>query len=483
PLILNLNQSSYCQNAAPFVLQSNVTNALFEGPGVSGNVSDGFTFNPQETDPGNISITCTSISNNGCTSSTQKSVRIDFAPEVKFGISTACIPEGGEIVSFDNQTTGESSVETWSWYFDDPSSGQDNHSNLIEPTHFYQETGQRSISLTATTFEGCVATFVLDSIIDSKPVADFGWISECLTIGSGVQFVNRTDYGSASVDTIIWTFKTNDGVVLDEIGSVSPTDTVAFPFTKVDSYLVGLYTMNTGGCFNELTKEIILRPTIQLESEGYNESFDSTAGLWIICSEDQVESWVWDVPDFNGYTQVTGDKAWFTRLPSGDSGYSENSWIQSPCFDFTGIERPLIQMDIMRSFVPYINGAVLQYRDEMEEGWKTVGEDTPGISWYNANNIFNKPGGSSIGWGMDVFNPDTEWVTAAHDLDKVAGKPDVALRIAIASNGRQVMYNQGFAFNNVVIAERSKLAVLEHFTNFSDDTSRLADDIIDALRN
>ncbi|MCK4749528.1 MAG: hypothetical protein KAT15_20885, partial [Bacteroidales bacterium] len=76
---------------------------------------------------------------------------------------------------------------------------------------------------------------------------------------------------------------------------------------------------------------------------------------------------------------MPGDKAWFTQLPSGVIAYQEKSWMQSPCFDFTGVDRPLIKMDIMRSFVPNLNGAVLQYRDVIEEGWKTVGGLAEGI--------------------------------------------------------------------------------------------------------
>jgi hypothetical protein len=138
-------------------------------------------------------------------------------------------------------------------------------------------------------------------------------------------------------------------------------------------------------------------------------------------------------------------------------------------------------MDIMKSFAPYLNGAVLQFRDVIEEGWKTIGEETPGIEWYNSNTIINKPGGSEVGWGMEEFDPDTDWVTAVHDLDQVAGKEAVVFRIAIATDGRMSMGNQGFAFDNLMIAERTKLAVLEHFTNFSHDTSGMADDIIDAF--
>lgn len=483
PEIFGLDESSYCQNIAPFELQSNLANVLFEGPGVTGNVDDGFTFNPGEASPGDNSIFCTSFSDHGCTETTQKSIHIAFSPDVKFELSTACIPEGGELVSFDNQTNGKASIKTWSWEFGDPASGEDNQSQLIDPTHFYGETGPKSISLSASTFEGCVATYMLDSIIDSKPVADFAWMSECFIPGSDVKFVNRSYYGLSSVDKSIWTFKSSGGSVLGELVSISSADTVSFPFFEANTYLVDLHTMNTGGCISELSKEITLRPTIHLDGEGYAESFDATEGLWTVHSEDEMESWVWDVPDFNGHTLVPGNKAWFTRLPTGISGYSENSWIQSPCYDLREVDRPLIQMDIMRSFIPDQDGAVLQYQDLLEGGWKTVGEQTPGIGWYNATNILNKPGGSSKGWGLGEFQPDSEWVTAVHDLDQVAGNPNVVFRIAIASNGDQGMDNQGFAFDNVRIAERSKIVVLEHFTDNSYNRSTMADDLIDAFVN
>ena len=91
------------------------------------------------------------------------------------------------------------------------------------------------------------------------------------------------------------------------------------------------------------------------------------------------------------------------------------------------------------------------------------------------------PGGSSIGWGLEEFVPDTDWITAVHDLDQVAGKANVDLRIAISTNGRMEVGNQGMAVNNLQIADRSKVTLLEHFTNSSDATARMADDIVDAI--
>jgi hypothetical protein len=138
-------------------------------------------------------------------------------------------------------------------------------------------------------------------------------------------------------------------------------------------------------------------------------------------------------------------------------------------------------MDIMRSFVPYVDGAVLQYKDAVDGNWNTLGGDTPGMEWYNAFNLLNMPGGSSVGWGLEAFAPDRDWVTAVHDLDQVAGGAHVVFRVAITNSGNQSLNNQGFALDNVRIEGRTKLAVLEHFTDNSNRNSMKADDVLDAM--
>jgi hypothetical protein len=82
---------------------------------------------------------------------------------------------------------------------------------------------------------------------------------------------------------------------------------------------------------------------------------------------------------------------------------------------------------------------------------------------------------------LNVFNPDSEWIRAAHDLDELAGKSGIRLRIALTSTGAQGIGNQGFAFNDLFISERSKVSILEHFTNSSIEKSKSADDLIDSL--
>ena len=480
PVILNLSEASYCQNAVPFILQANIDNVIFSGPGVSSTLN-GYLFNPGDVDRGDITIVCESISEHGCSESTERSTQILSAPLTSFALSPSCIPEGGGNVTFTNSTPEKLLVESWNWDFDDPASGENNFSTDIDPEHVYSTPGNRTITLTTVSVDGCIDSYIVDTLIGIKPVADFNWISECFSLGSGVKFINKSTSGSVPIDSLIWTFKTGDGGILETIHSSSATDTIAYMFDAVDNYQIDLVALNSSGCSGKITKELQLKPTVLLKEKGYYEDFDESDGMWKVQSDNQVESWVLDVPDFVGFNSVSGDNAWFTQFPSGVVGYKEESWIESPCFDFSGISRPLIQMEIMRSFVPNLNGAVLQYQDVVEEGWKTVGSSTPGVGWYNAFNLINKPGGSSIGWGLNVFNPDTEWVRASHSLDELIGKSSVTFRIALASTGAQGIGNQGFAFDNVSIAERTKMSVLEYFTNASSVQAVSTDKLIDSL--
>jgi hypothetical protein len=385
------------------------------------------------------------------------------------------------MISFSNTTYDKPSVAEWMWNFGDINSGADNYSELVNPAHFYSEPGERTVLLTATTFDGCVATFVRDTLFIDNPAADFSWITNCFVDSSATEFVNHTYGLGTTLESFKWTIQDQENNMLLEEETNSVDDTIRYIFASEGIYTITLEARNSGGCTGILSREIELEPTIRLTSDGYLEDFNASKGGWSIRSEDLAQSWTWNTPDFIGHNQPEGDKSWYTSLPADTPGYLEKSWMQSPCFDFSKMIRPLIQLDLMRSFVPNLDGAVLQYNDIQDQGWTTIGEGSQGIDWYNHYSIYNQPGGSSLGWGLDIFEPDQDWVRATHGLDELTGKEHVKFRIAIASSSRQSIGNQGFAFDNVRIAERTKLLVLEHFTNASDPDSKAADDVVDGL--
>jgi hypothetical protein len=149
------------------------------------------------------------------------------------------------------------------------------------------------------------------------------------------------------------------------------------------------------------------------------------------------------------------------------------------------MNNPQVQLDLMKSFVPGTDGAVLQYTDFSSGEWQTIGEISDGLNWYNMGGLINEPGGSSFGWGLALFEPDRDWVRAARSVEMLAAKRQVKLRLAVATRGSEELttgaFNQGFAFDNFFIGEKKRCSLLEHFTNSASIAALAADSAVDNL--
>ncbi len=479
PEVVCKNDSPYPLVPVPSLTDPGAT-YTFSGPGVSGNQSSGYFYNPasSQVSEGWIQISLYYTSSLGCQELNTISIYNSFVPTLSFSTTSSCIPSTGGLVQFDNLTTGKYAVETWSWSFGDPDSGPDNISSEENPDHFYPEPGVWSVSLNAETYDGCISSANQNISFSDQPIVDFTWITDCFIRGELSSFLDRSTSPFATIDDLLWTFRTTTGGVLGQIASTNPQDTIKFPFTSINEYNITLEVENDAGCSGSITKTISLKPVYTLSSDGYLETFDDAPDDWLVDSELGLESWVLGEPDFTGFVPVTGDLAMYTELPTV-AGYLENSWVESPCFDMSALTTPLVQLDIMKSFVPGTDGAVMQYQYQVSEGWKTLGVVDGGINWYNSFGIFNKPGGSSFGWGLPQFEPDEEWVQAGYALDALADIPHLQFRVAIGTGGEQAMGNQGFAFDNFYVGERVRFSVLEHFTNSSSSEAIAADEVVE----
>jgi PKD repeat protein len=480
-----------CKSDEPYALVPEVSEPdpgatfSFSGPGVSGNQQDGFIFDPgdPEVPVDQVEIELIYTASNGCSNEFSAIVFVGTNPEVSFTLEPACIPAEGGMVYFENLTLQTGSVESWGWDFGDPASGDNNTSDLENPDHFYTEPGPKTITLTATSFEGCTGQFQLDTLLVDHPIAAFTFENDCYEEELGNTFTATPVSVYAELDTIIWTIRNNKGDLLEVIGKDPGDLTMNYIFPSLNNYRVNLYVENTAGCAGEITRDIDLIAKQTIPTTGFTETFDQSALDWVVESADQIESWVLGEPDFEGFESTRKDLAWYTDLPPFQEGIIEHSWVRSPCFDFSSLRNPLIGMDIMKSFEPGKSGAVLQYQATAGGPWQTLGFVGGGENWYNLSSLIYQPGGSSSGWGLETFEPDTEWVTASHPGSQLAGNPHVKFRIAIASGGSRELspgsYNQGFAFDNFSIIESMhRRSVLEYFTNASGESMLSADSMV-----
>ncbi len=473
--IYGLDEPYYCDNDEPVRLIGNAEEGIFSGKAVTGNQSSGFYFEPRRSGPGYDSVFYTYTTRSGCSRQIYKPLIIRDAADISFTILDSCISaDKSDSIQFINLTKTTDPVLSWLWEFDDASGN--NTSGLKNPKHRYNQDGRRQVTLTATTGY-CRNERTISLLFGDDPKADFRWATECFHEGRKILFYNILSHTSPDLNISEYQWEMADGEITDS----ADTENAEHLYSKPGNYRVNLFVRSTHGCSDTVSKTLILRPTYELsKGDSYFEGFENGPAGWASMADTTVNSWTLGMPgnEFRSSREVT--QAWFTRFTKPDK---EQSAVTSPCFDFSGITKPMIKLDISRQFDQYRNGAVLQYTADSGKSWPNLGKIDDGINWYNNYEISGKPGGQDIGWsGRKDVLPDNDWVEARHSVDQLQGKTDVQFRIAYGCDVTAAN-TYGLAFDNFSIGERSKIVLVEHFTNAGDTVSRNADSELDAVAN
>lgn len=489
--------STICQNEDPILLDGNYdVGYTFRSPGagIEQDAPGQYYFHPENVDPGMNLIIYEHIADSSrCRVSDTFQLRVKHAPEAGFIVDEPCVSlEGGVVQFYSRSDTG--AAITWTWNFGDPGSGEvNNNSSKEDPTHYYGDTGRYTVTLTVTelhlTGGNCDDTEEKTMSINPRPEAKFIWSSDCKSGDPVILTGTEETYNSPdSVNTWTWNI---DSAGVEILRSSTSGPEISHAFSSDAIYTIGYLIETKAHCKDSTERQIKLSPTHFLAQEPYLEDFEQEDHEWVkITNGGSYSSWTYDTVrqgEFPG-TAASGSLAWYTDLPAIRT--SENSWVVSPCFNFEDFDRPMVSMYIKRSLNRNREGAALQYTTDQGASWHNVGGvDEGGMDWYNSDLIVppigNQPGGHSTGWtGASGGSPDNQWYNAAHGLDELVGEPEVRFRIAYGSMGdSETGFNDGFAFDNFSIKRRSRLTVLEYFTNANDDNCEDADSLIMNLMN
>ena len=176
----------------------------------------------------------------------------------------------------------------------------------------------------------------------------------------------------------------------------------------------------------------------------YFESFEDGANGWrAINDQNGAEngSWAWGVPNKRFIDHAPdGDNAWVTGgLDNAPYNSNEDSWILSPCFDFSTLCAPRMDFQIWWQTEYEWDGLVLESSIDGGMTWQLIGNVNDPTNWFNTTNISAAPAGQSIGWsGGGVVSPNGSngWVLAVHELDNLAGNAQVQFRFFICFGWR-----------------------------------------------
>lgn len=196
----------------------------------------------------------------------------------------------------------------------------------------------------------------------------------------------------------------------------------------------------------------------------YNENFETSNGNWV--AGGTFSDWAWGTPSKPVINAASsGSKCWITGgLNTRGYNGDQNSWLKSPCFNFTNLKHPYLKFKVFWETEGKNDGANLQYSIDNGSTWQILGNrtETTGClseKWYNDGPL------SSIGnqdaWsgniqsskpGCIVSGGSAGWVTAKHSAANLSGVPNVMFRFVFASTTSCNDFD-GFAIDNFTIEE------------------------------
>jgi gliding motility-associated-like protein len=190
--------------------------------------------------------------NPGCASRDTVEVLTRVRPIADFNFTATCLPNA--VVSFSDATTigdGQPTNFTYAWNFGDPNaSGLNfNTSTVQTPSHIYTSAGPFSVSLSATSVQGCKGDTV-------KQIANFRTRPKALiqapaeTCMAAATIFNDISNGMSSTVTK-WNWDFGDG-------GVSTLKNPAHVYMLAGNYTVKLWVENAIGCLSDTAEVTIL---------------------------------------------------------------------------------------------------------------------------------------------------------------------------------------------------------------------------------
>lgn len=316
------------------------------------------------------------------------------------------------------------------------------------------------VELLVVSDAGCVDTDILPVAIQAFPVVDFFWENVCegqqltfdnLTTPVTRQFDYRWDFGSPLL----------------------PGSTQAEPVLNAPApgaYHVQLVASTSSGCEDSVTKRVLVHPVVTIQvNDPYFDDFEAATDWLPSNANDSTDGWSWRQTaldsQFGVIDQVrSGIQAWITDRNEGTD--PENSFLNSPCFDLSQLQRPMVAFLSWTDASPSLEGAAFQFATDGKNNWETLGRPRNGIGWYENERVIVRPGGVSndslFGWS---HRNQTDWQDSRYRLDAQLPAADtlVRFRVAFSTFGGIDSTTSGFAIDSMWIGERSKNLVAEFF--------------------
>ncbi|MDX2190599.1 MAG: LamG-like jellyroll fold domain-containing protein [Bacteroidota bacterium] len=477
--------SVYCKYSNFSVaLSGNQANGQFylNDPSLPGNLPI-TQFVPLNAPYGRDSIIYTFTDANNCVNDTSVHFNVYPVPIPNFSFSSRCVTDSikfsdASTISITGVTTDF--IKSFKWTINNQVI------TTASPIAVFNQFGLTDIKLNTTSNHGCQQSITKSVFIGSYPIVDFKWNNICN--GDITSFINKSTINlGQTISGYSWDFGIAD-INSDTSNLFQPT----FKYDNIGSYKVKLRAISNVGCITKDSSTLNTLPTVT--TFPYIQDFESNSGAWFVDNQSQNATWQYGSPTKNLFNSSNStNKVWATGLNPGNRN-PERSYLNGPCFNLNSLNKPMFSFDIAYNN-QQIDGAVVQYSTDGGNVWKPVGDFNTGIQWCNAQNLISDPGdqlsyrqvydpnnllpnAQQIGWNGTTAG----WVNARNILDD-AINPNANTRIRIAFASYNASSLDGVALDNITIAERTRVALIENFTNINDSLSNKYYATTDSLIN
>ncbi len=238
-----------------------------------------------------------------------------------------------------------------------------------------------------------------------------------------------------------------DGVYTGVLGTDS-TDIMNFDmsydFSEPGEYEILAWTEMDGDTitFNDTFRLVVVNtPIVSGDDLPYYQDFEGEGySGWSLMPESANSTLELGAPaNIIINSAASGTNAWVTNL-TGDYGAGEQSFLGSPCFDFSSLtEDPTISFSYNVSSETNYDALWVEVTTDGGTTWEKLGEIE--TNWYDVDSFLHGPSWS----GTDTPG----WRTAAHVLSNTAGSDEVRVRFVFQSDFS--VFGEGIALDNIYI--------------------------------
>jgi hypothetical protein len=297
--------------------------------------------------------------------------------------------------------------------------------------------------------------YTFDNIVLNEAINDVAVLainspdkSGCGLSSSNPVSIRLKNYNNAVLNNLQVSYQVNGGpIIMETIPSIAANQSLDYVFTqRVDLSAFIEYSFNVWVKYatdSYASNDSILNYAVHnspvINSYPYLQSFETDDGYFYTTGTNSTWQWGSPVKDIINKA-ASGTKIWTTNL-NGNYTDNETSYLVSPCFDLTGLKKPVLAFSHIYDIELDYDYTWVEYTTDGKT-WMKLGNAGDGTNWHDNAALNN--------WRYS----DTKWHVASIDIPVT--NTSIHFRFVMSSDGG--VTQEGIGIDDIRVYEKTDIA-------------------------